>query len=146
MADLVVSNEGERFLLALATGKTVYNPAEPWKCRIFTNDYTPDRDVVLADLTEGAWDGYAAEDLDGANWTDPETVDGQAVTWYEPAPVQFTVTSGAPVGYGYYVTDYTGSVLLWVQRFDSPQYGNYTYPINVRPALGARSQSEPSPP
>lgn len=146
VADLVVSNEGERYLLALALGRVVYNPAEPFVCHVYTNDYTPNRDVELGDLTEGAWPGYAAQELDASGWTDPQTLDGQAVSWYHPAPVEFTFTSGTATAYGFYVTDYAGTTLLWVQRFDAPLIGNSSVPIPVRPAFGARSQSEPSPP
>lgn len=146
MADVVVSNEGERILLGRALGKVVYDPLQPDRLCVYVNDYTPDRDVTLTNLTEGAWSGYVRHDLVAGDWTTPATVDGQAVAWYTPAPVSFVVSSGTVTAYGYFVVDYTGTQLMWVQRFDSVQFANATTPVVVRPALGARSQSEPLPP
>lgn len=146
MADLVVSDEGERLLLGRALGKIVYDPDQPDKLGLFVNDYTPNKDTTLSDLEEPTYPAYERQELAGGDWRPPVTVDGEAVCWYGAGPVSFPVDTGLVIVYGYFVVDYTGAVLLWSQRFDSPQYGNSSFPVQVNGLLTARSQSEPDPP
>lgn len=86
--------------------------------RLFTNNVTPSRTTVVADLTEAAWTGYAAQILTSGNWT-LFGVAGHVGT-IQAAPQAFLNSSGAPVNaYGYFVTDSTGTILFAAARFDS---------------------------
>ena len=90
------------------------------KVHIFTNNLTPDRDTVLADMTEGSWTGYptGGVQVNAADFT-LQSVAGH-VGSVLAAPVSFPNGSGGSVsGYGYYVTDSTVTKLLAVARFDS---------------------------
>jgi hypothetical protein len=88
------------------------------KLHLYANDFSPSPSSVLANFTEATFDGYAAlasallmgpsRNLDGsfevsgnANWamtgsTTPNTI------------------------YGAYITDFTGTQLLFANRFDQP--------------------------
>ena len=81
----------------------------------YTNDVTPDRDTVLADLTEGAWAGYAIADVPVADFTLQGVV--AHIAGIQAIPVAFENTSGGNVTvYGFFVTDETDAILLAVAR------------------------------
>lgn len=141
--DIVVSNEGERELLRCTLRKSTADP-DPWRLHLFQNDFTPTRDVILADLEECDVPGYAPADLDPESWTEPATVDGGAESWYGSGTLTVTSTGGAQWQYGFFVTDFSDTVLLWCARFDSPQFFLPGAPVVVQLGLGGRSQSEPT--
>jgi hypothetical protein len=86
---------------------------------LFTNDLTPDEDTVLADMTEAAWTGYAAQDVDPGDWTLKGVANHQGYALANP--VEFDNGSGVDQdAYGYYITDSGDSMLLQAVRFDSP--------------------------
>jgi hypothetical protein len=143
MPSIVVSNLGEAFLLQRLLGRELYDPLEPYRARLFTNNYTPTRDVELADVTEAAFPGYAPIDLYAPDWTDPIDVNGAAVSWYTMAPVVWQALSGSTWCYGYYVTDWANAVLLWAARFDAPQLANGTTPVVATLGFSSRSVNEP---
>lgn len=140
---LVVSNEGEKFLLDRVTGRVPYDPLNEDLVRLYQNDFTPTRDVVLADLEEADFAGYTGVPLTAADWTAPDTVAGAAASWYGTGPLTWLASSGTQWVYGAYATDSTGTVLLWVVRFDSPQMVNSTTPASYQPTLTGRSEQEP---
>jgi len=84
---------------------------------LFTNNVTPDRDTVLADLTDATWTGYAPITQTFTDYTITGVAGhaGYAIA----APISFSNGSGSPVTtYGYYVTDSGETVLLAAARFD----------------------------
>jgi hypothetical protein len=109
------------------------------KYRLYTNNYTPDLNAVLASVTEAAFAGYANVSQTFANFT-LNGVSGHQGFAIAP-PVSFSNTSGGPVNvYGYYVTDSGGTLLLAIARFDSapiviPNGGN----VQVIPIWGDQS-------
>src|SRR5262245_15230529 len=145
MADLVVSNQGEAWALRRMLRRSNADDADA-KLRVFVNDYTPNRDSVLADLVEASWSGYAPLTLLADTWTDPASVAGAAESRYGASPVLFTPVSGVIVAYGAFVTNNAGDVLLWSFRFDSPQTVTSSAPCVVPVSFMARSESEPAPP
>jgi len=74
------------------------------RLHLFTNDITPDRDTVLADLTEAAWSGYVMIELDD---TDFGTTGVAAHQGYMMAnPQSFLNSSGVDQdAFGYYYTE-----------------------------------------
>ncbi len=111
---LVVPDVGEVLLLSYALNKV---PPNDFKLKLFTNDYTPVEESVVADFTECVAAGYAAITLTGTDWT-IETATG--VTTAEQPQKTFTLT-GASIDYGYYITNNDGSQVLWAERFsDAP--------------------------
>ena len=109
--------------------------------RLFVNNVTPDRSLTLGGLTEAGWTGYAAQNVLAAAFT----LTGVAghVGGITAAAVSFSNTSGgSQSAYGYFVTDASGSFLLWAARFDGapitqPDGGSW----QVTPTIGDFSQA-----
>lgn len=143
MSNLVVANSGERWLLD-TTLKTALLVDQVWRVHGFVNDYEPLGAVVLADLTDCTLPGYAPVGLTRSVWQASATVNGQAVANYAGNPVQLTCTSGMANVFGFYVTDPSDTVLLWVKRFDdAPRVLDPLHPVQCLLKLAGRSQSEP---
>lgn len=145
MPDIIVADEGEVELMRIDFKAELVTP-RVWHLRLFKNDYTPDKTVTLGDLDQATFSGYFAVPLDPDVWTDPVSTAGQAVTYYGTDYTAFTASSLSQVIFGYYITFDDGAGLLWVQRFDTFKTVSPGNPVLVWPALGGRSQYEPSPP
>jgi len=89
------------------------------KLHLYSNNVTVTSLVVLADLIEGSWTGYAAISVALSDFT---TIGVNAHHGYAIAgPVSFHNSSGSAVtAYGYYFTDTGDTVLLAMAQFDSP--------------------------
>lgn len=84
---------------------------------LFENNFTPDRDTELADLTEASWAGYTSIDVSSGDWT--LLAIAAHVQKAVASPIVFLNTSGGNVqAYGYYVTDTGEAELLAAARFD----------------------------
>lgn len=144
MPDLIVSNEGEKFLLRRSTNPGI-SDFDPLSLRLYGNDYVPNRDVVLGNLVEMFFPGYAPAVMANALWTRPVTIDGKAVAWWKTTPTAFEATSGIATAYGYYITSPAESpeILVLVQRFDTPQLILPGTPALVQPQLIYHSEYEP---
>lgn len=143
MANLVVADSGERYLLDTSL-KTALAVDQQWRVHGYTNDYDPLGAVVLADLTECTLPGYTPVGLDRSVWGASVSVAGQAVATYGGNPVQLTCTSGVANVFGFYVTDPSDTVLLWAKRFDdAPRVLDPLHPVQCVIQLAGRSQSEP---
>lgn len=88
--------------------------------RLFSNNLTPGKTTVLADVTEAtAPTGYVPITLTGTSWTTSSANGINSVSYAEQA---FTFTTGVTI-FGYYVT--TNEVtpkLLWIERFSTAPY------------------------
>lgn len=145
MPGLVVSPDGELELLARLLYHTVWVD-RGWSLHLFKNDYVPNRDTELADLTEADYSGYARVDLDEDGWGEPDQIAGAAVSYYGTDFEYFFTAAGSQLVYGYYLTFDSQTKLLWSQRFDvSPVSVSTTVPAMVWPVLTGRSQLEPPP-
>jgi hypothetical protein len=90
-----------------------------WQLLLWTNDYTPDIDTVLSDLTEATWMGYNRVQLDRSVWTTPLVQMGCATSTWGVSPIGFFNESGSPVtNYGCAYLDPSTGLLRFVQRFD----------------------------
>lgn len=143
MPDLVVSDEGERYLLDRAI-RTPWPDDEVWVLHLFDNDYTPCKDTLEDDLTEASYPGYGTIDLVRADWTDPVTVMGIATSWNGTTPKEFHAASGVTTIYGYYITVPDLDVFLLSQRFDSPPLLTAAAPLLLIPQLTLHSESQPT--
>jgi hypothetical protein len=110
------------------------------KVHLFQNDYAPAPGSVLADFTEADYTGYAAQTVTPATW--PVYFQGIAqVVAVGPALV-FTPTGStiANIVFGYFVTDTTGTRLLWAERFEESKVLNgVTTGFSLLPAIGGQS-------
>lgn len=82
--------------------------------RLFSNNYEPSEDAIVASFTEVSGGGYAPITLDKDNWI----IDTGVATIAHQTAQTFTFTGtigGSGVVYGYYVTDTTGTVLYWAE-------------------------------
>jgi len=96
-------------LIRLASGDITFG--------LFTNDVTPDRDTVMADLTLAAWAGYTSVPLTGGDFPNSNIIGHQARIWGPGEP--FNNFSGVDqVAYGYYLSDNSETMLFVVSRFD----------------------------
>lgn len=88
--------------------------------RLFTNDFVPGPNTVLADITEATFSGYAA--VVTANWGQP-FLNPQGFVEVDAPSAQFNHNGGAIVEsvFGYYVTD-AGGALVTVERFAAGPY------------------------
>ncbi len=146
MAQLVVSNLGEVELLDLAVRRAAGSP-RGWKLHLYKNDYTPNRDTALADLTESTFPAYAPVDLDDSLWTDPVTNGFTATSQYSTGPVVWTPSSNTgETVYGLYVTFDGETKLLWSQRLFVPFAPTTLFPVTLLLMFASKSQSEPAPP
>jgi hypothetical protein len=110
-----VSNSAELVLLAAIRS---YLNSQPDVLHLYQNDLTPGDSDEVGDYTECDFDGYLSINL-GA-WSVPTTVSGKA--YIAEATKVFVCTGNTTPNdvYGYYVTNYAGTELLWAQRFTSP--------------------------
>ena len=142
MGQNVFSNEGE-ILLAERCVRVPFVSTNHWTARLYTNDYTPTKDVTLASVVEAVFPGYAGIDLIPGSWNPFTTVNGQATSFYGLTPLQWFTTTVGQVCHGYYVTDNLSGILIWAARFDAPQLPTTTNPALVLPAFTLHSESEP---
>jgi hypothetical protein len=87
--------------------------------RLYQNNFTPDQNTLLSDLTVATFSGYAQASVTLGTFT---TVAHKAKSVGTAAQV-FTHNGGGTSNtiYGYYVVDtFTGN-LVWVERFGSSQ-------------------------
>jgi len=85
---------------------------------LYVNNFTPDRDTELADLTEMSASGYSEITVDDSDFT----LEGVAahVGSLLASPIAFVNASGGALdAYGYFVTNAAGTELLACARFDS---------------------------
>jgi len=133
---LVISNPGERLLLDWALRLST---APALKLKLYSNDWTPDADTVVADLTECTFGGYSAHSLTRAAWIAATTdTDGTAKT--AQSAVNWTVSSSGNV-YGYWVeTDEATPVLVWAERFGIPRAVESGDTFSLTPKLSFSSR------
>lgn len=100
--------------------------------RLFQNDYVPNKDTVLADLTIATFSGYANKTI--ATWNDPFLDPAGLATCL--APLQEFVQTADTISniiYGAYYLD-SGGALVWVDRFaNSVPMADATSRLNMVP-------------
>lgn len=107
--------------LALVNAKVALASFVGAKLHLFSNNFSPSEDSILADFTEVAYTGYAAQTV---TWSaafydqNGEPVSsGGALLFIQTA---VTVTG---IAYGAYLTDTAGAVLLGAGRLDNAPFG-----------------------
>lgn len=138
---IVVPNEGEKILLEAAVGKTA---AGNLKLKLFTNNYTPAQDDVIADFTEmGAVQGYTEKTLTPAGWNAGAEGTGVGTSTSNKASISypqqtFTAdgTGGAQTVYGYVIMNDAETKVICAERFSSPQsFSTAGDTIKITPVL-----------
>jgi len=86
---------------------------------LYVNNYSPDLDTGLGDLTEATFPGYAPIAF---GFTLPATinVDNKAELVYFGSGTFTATGSSSTTGYGYFVVNEDDGSLLWAERFASP--------------------------
>jgi len=111
---LIVPSAAEKTMLDFTLGVTT--PGNQI-LKLFVNNVTPDDTFVAASLTEMSTLGYAAKTLTKTSWVSVAGATGQVCT-STYAQQTWTFTAGTAVTvYGYFVTDTTTGLLLWVELF-----------------------------
>lgn len=142
MPDLILSNEGEQYLLD-ACVRLPWLASEDWELHLFKNNFTPDKDWTVGDLVEADFPGYASHTLTRATWVPAITSGGRAVTFYDVLPQEFPTSSSPQTVYGYWIDVPSLGVSVLVQRFDTPQLVTTGAPALVLPVLALHSEYEP---
>lgn len=86
---------------------------------LYVNNYSPDLDTGLGDLTEATFPGYAPI---GFAFTLPATINGEnkAELVYFGSGTFTATGSSSNTAYGYFVVNEDTGDLLWAERFASP--------------------------
>jgi hypothetical protein len=115
---LILPSASEQTMLKFALG--VIAPGNQ-RLKLFVNNYTPDDTTVAANLTEMSTLSYADKALTTTSWVAVAGSTGQPAT-ATYAVQTWTFTAGAAVTvYGYFITDTTTGLLLWVESFPVPK-------------------------
>jgi hypothetical protein len=140
---IVFPDEGEVWLLQRMLKQP--NPlTDPFRLRLFTNNYTPVKDSVLADFVQPAVSGYGTIDLPPSGWTDAQSSAGIAQSVWSAGFLGFTVSSGSASIYGYFVADPDSNFCLWAERFlTAPLPLAVLTPVFVLPVVRMLSQFQP---
>lgn len=101
--------------LLLAVKTAVLDTGE---LNLYQNDYTPNSETVLADMTVADFSGYGAAAI--ADWNDPATEpDGRAVVTSTMCVFASTGPTIQNTIFGWWLTD-TDGLLVGAGRFDNP--------------------------
>jgi hypothetical protein len=143
---LVIPNEGKPDLLRYQIISSI-SGINPWSLRLYKNDFGPPTEsMVLSDLTEASFSGYAAVTMTRSDWTSPVIVDDHArSTWKTVATIWICVSSGETI-YGCYYTDDDLNVLRGVFKFDAPVDVEPGGVIAVLPEFSYGTEVVPDPP
>lgn len=113
---LLVPDVSEVILLETMLNKTA---ATDVKLKLYTNNRTPGEADNLTSYTESTGTGYAAVTLTGASWT---VATATGTTTAEYAQQTFTYTGAEANIYGYYVTNFGSTQVLWAEIFTDGPY------------------------
>lgn len=102
------------------TAKTALADYVGAELHLYSNDMTPDENSVLADFTECAYTGYAAEAI---TWSVPFIDENNVVTSSGGEKI-FDQTGSAATDqcFGGFLTDTAGTTLLGAFRLDDPPF------------------------
>lgn len=118
---IVVPNAGALVLLPITLGKASF-PGSHWQLHLYQNAYTPVPLSVPADFTESSFGSYAQVDIDPSLWTSPTIISNRASeTANSGTPYSWTNTGSPQTVYGYYVTDFAGTTVIFAEQFATPR-------------------------
>lgn len=116
---LVLTDLGAKKLVAWALTDATEFPSIG-TVNLFTNDFVPNRAMVLSDFVVPAFPAYEAADLPRAGWSPPTIVNSKAQVERVVSPIAWTNDGDAESVYGYFVVDDDDLSILWADRFPSP--------------------------
>lgn len=114
---MVAPNEGKTYLLdwMIRTNGSAPNLS----IQLFTNDFTPDNDSVLADFDLATFTGADPLTLTRSAWDAPFVASDVAYIEY-PTPPTWVCSGGGPqTCYGWVAWEQAGSHVVFAQRFDA---------------------------
>src|SRR5436190_15407884 len=116
---IVVPKAG-RVLLADVLWRLNWSGGVPYRLRLFKNDYIPDINSGLVDLTEATFTGYAEKEiLRGDNGA--SVLAGSVGRVLLGNAGQVWDCTGAPhTIFGWYLTNEDGDTLMLVERYQTP--------------------------
>lgn len=146
---IIIPNEGKEWLLELLLKGTVGGvPQGSFVLRAWDNDYALHRESVLADLVEASYGDYAPISLARASWGDVVLQDGKAACVYGAGFLEFFNSSASPaLIYGWYVTDFDNTTILWGENIASAPFSITTLASWIMlPVMRLQSLFDPAPP
>jgi hypothetical protein len=117
---LLIPDVGEVQVLTMALKKAT---VEAQTLKLYVNDKTPAEGDTAANYTEMSTHGYAAKTLNRADWTVSSA--GGITTASQPQQVWTFTAAGAVTVYGYFIIEATSGIILWAERFTTPQVIQY---------------------
>lgn len=125
----ITVDQGESLILKYITNKLT--ATENLVLRLFTNNYTPVETTTESNVTEASGNGYSAITLTGASWT----TSGTSQIAY--AQQTFTFTGALGNVYGYYLTQTSSGLLVFVEKFSDGPYNiqNNGDTIKITPVI-----------
>jgi len=120
---LIATNSSRVLMLKIVLNNATADGSSPSpsgdrKLRLFVNNIVPTSTTVIGDITECSSSGYISKNLVGSSWN-VATVGGTTSASYSEQT--FDIEEQVSV-YGYYVTDNSGTEVLWVERFAEAPY------------------------
>jgi len=106
----LVPNEGEDFMLEKIVNYTDI-ASQDLILRLYENNETPGETDTVGTYTEVTDGSYAAKTLTGSSWVISDGAGSYAQQAYTIATTQ--------VVYGYYITNFAGTILVLAERFAS---------------------------
>lgn len=95
-------------------------PFTPLHVRLFQNNFTPSPNMVVGDLVECTFTGYAASTVIVWNPVGDDDT-GNALVIGDQKLFAATGSAIGNMAFGYYVTDAAGTVVYWAERFATPK-------------------------
>jgi hypothetical protein len=121
---LLVTNDSKILMLKIILNKVASDGGAPnstgnRRLKLFVNNLVPTSTTLINNLTECSSLGYEMKTLSGQGWN--VILDTEGATSASYSEQTFDVQEQVSI-YGYYVTNYDGTELLWVERFSGAPY------------------------
>jgi len=96
-----------------------YNAAHAadWEFGLYENNFTPDVNTVLGDLTEASFPGYARQPVAAIAAAAYDNVDSRGEAVFDPITFVLSTDGGPYDMYGYFVYDTVAARLVWANIF-----------------------------
>ena len=126
---LVIPNEGEAEMIRRLLNAS---PPDDLILRLYENNISPTESDIVSTYTECSAGGYSPASLSGASWS--VNTDGNGITSATYPQQDFNLTSSITI-YGYFITNNSGTTLMWAKDFSSPQIIETSGTVSVTPYI-----------
>jgi hypothetical protein len=121
---LLATNNSKILMLKIILNKITSDGGAPnsngnRRLKLFVNNVVPTSTTLISNLTECSSLGYEMKTLSGSVWN--VILDTEGATSASYSEQTFDIQEQVSI-YGYYVTNYDGTEILWVERFGGAPY------------------------